>query len=348
MAVDNQRAAFRSWGITARHYPAPQGSQARGPARGRMLAWSVTVTSFIVVPHRRACHSGPTDSVAVLKSARGRRSSSKPRAPWSPRKEEAGPRVRRAHRRMCYWYEHGDDEEDKVPTSPEDRQARPASSPLSTAQLQHPGTSDCRPASPLSLEDGKPQQAARVVEECRAVAWCARRWRPSASRRGDFARRQRFCCALADMPDEERAAGTHLFPARRDLAVISRSGLRRAAPLKRVVVAHPALVLDRGNDAYGALRAPRDVASRGRRTPFGSTGKTISATCCCAMGATGDTQSVEVPSCSPNRSSRAPGFAGLPFRARHARWTIPAKRSPTTGASTRPTRGRYAPPMLRR
>jgi hypothetical protein len=110
---------------------------------------------------------------------------------------------------MCYWYERGDDEEDKAPDEPPRiRQARARLlAALDRAAATIPGDEwIVGQRVRYLLEDGQPLLAARVVEECRAAAWwCEALGGLVHHVGGDFAAADSvFAVALADMPDDER------------------------------------------------------------------------------------------------------------------------------------------------
>jgi hypothetical protein len=151
------------------------------------------------------------DSVAVLKSAKRaqeefettRRHSLPERAGgWSG---VCGERIGR----VCYWYEGGDDDEDKAPEEPSRiRQARTRLlAALDGAAVTIPGDEwIVGQRVRYLLEDRQPLLAARVVEQCRAVAWwCEALGGLVRHVSGDFTGADSvFGAALADMPDDER------------------------------------------------------------------------------------------------------------------------------------------------
>jgi hypothetical protein len=150
------------------------------------------------------------DSVTVLKSARRaqeefeytRRHNLPERAGgWSG---VCGERIGR----VCYWYEGGDDE-DQAPEEPARiRQARARLlDALDRAAAGIPGDEwIVGQRVRYRLEDGQPLLAARVVAQCRAVAWwCEALGGLVRHVSGDFVGADSvFAAALADMPDDAR------------------------------------------------------------------------------------------------------------------------------------------------
>lgn len=228
-----------------------------------------------------ACHSGPTDSVAVLKSARRAQEQFEAARRRSLPEQEGGWTgvCGEPIGRMCYWYEHGDDEEDKVPDEPPRiRQARARLlAALDGAATTIPGDEwIVGQRVRYLLEDGNPQRAARVVEECRAVAWwCEALGGLVHHVDGDFvAADSVFAVALADMPDDERCRWNDisslldgdLAGRYRDLDCAGRAALEArwwwlTQPLYSIG----------GNDRRTEHFARRVMVriQEGRRTPFG-------------------------------------------------------------------------------
>lgn len=157
--------------------------------------------------------AGPTgapDSVTVLRSARRaqeefeytRRHNLPERARgWSG---VCGERIGR----VCYWYEGGDDA-DQAPEEPARiRQARTRLlDVLDRAAAAIPGDEwIVGQRVRYRLDGGQPLLAARVVAQCRAVAWwCGSLGGLVRHVSGDFGGADSvFAAALADMPDDER------------------------------------------------------------------------------------------------------------------------------------------------
>lgn len=159
------------------------------------------------------------DSVAVLKSAKRaqaefettRRYSLPERAGgWSG---VCGERIGR----VCYWYEGGDDDADKAPEEPSRiRHARSSLlAALDGAAATIPGDEwIVGQRVRYLLEDRQPLLAARVVEQCRAVAWwCEALGGLVRHLSGDFVGADSvFAAALADMPDDERCQWSDISP----------------------------------------------------------------------------------------------------------------------------------------
>jgi len=157
------------------------------------------------------------DSGAVLKSARraqaafeSTRRLSLPERPggWSG---ICGQRIGR----ICYWYE-GDDNDSAPPEPTRIREARArllAALEESAAAL--PGDEwIAGQRVRYLLEDSEPGRAARVAEQCRAVAWwCEALTGLVRHVTGDFAAADStFADALADMPADERRRWSDLSP----------------------------------------------------------------------------------------------------------------------------------------
>jgi hypothetical protein len=154
------------------------------------------------------CQSGPTDSLAVLKSARrareafeATRRASLPERPggWSG---VCGQRIGR----MCYWYEGGEDSAPEEPPRIREARARLLAA-LDGAAAALPGDEwIAGQRVRYLLEDGQPRAAAQVVAQCRAVVWwCEALGGLVRHVERDFAGADSlFAAALADMPDDER------------------------------------------------------------------------------------------------------------------------------------------------
>jgi len=151
------------------------------------------------------------DSVAVLKSAKRAQAEyettrrySLPERPggWSG---VCGERIGR----VCYWYDGGDDDEAKAPEEPSRiREARTRLlAALDDAAATLPGDEwIVGQRVRYLLEDRQPPVAARVAEQCRAVAWwCEALGGLVRHVSGDFVGADRvFAAALAAMPEDER------------------------------------------------------------------------------------------------------------------------------------------------
>src|SRR5947209_15579910 len=122
-----------------------------------------------------AWQSGATDSLGVLKSARraqatfeATRRASLPESPggWS---DICGQRIGR----ICYWYEDGGDNDSAPPEPKRIREARARLlAALEDAGAALPGDEwILGQRVRYLLEDSEPGRAARVAEQCRAVAW---------------------------------------------------------------------------------------------------------------------------------------------------------------------------------
>ena len=157
------------------------------------------------------------DSGAVLKSARraqaafeSTRRLSLPERPggWSG---ICGQRIGR----ICYWYE-GDDNDSAPPEPTRIREARSRLlAALEEAGAALPGDEwIAGQRVRYLLEDSEPGRAARVAEQCRAVAWwCEALTGLVRHVTGDFAAADStFAGALADMPAEERCRWSDLSP----------------------------------------------------------------------------------------------------------------------------------------
>jgi len=224
------------------------------------------------------CQTGPTDSLAVLKSARrareafeATRRASLPERPggWSG---VCGARIGR----MCYWYEGGVDS-----APPEPQRIRRARAQL-LAALDEAGAA--LPGDEwiagqrvrYLLEDGQPRLAAEVAEQCRAVAWwCEALGGLVRHVEHDFAGADSlFAAALADMPEDERCRWSdisslidgELADRYRDLDCAGRA----AVEARWWWLAQPLYSLT-GNDRRTEHFARRVMIrmEEGRRTPFG-------------------------------------------------------------------------------
>jgi len=219
------------------------------------------------------------DSVAVLKAARGAQAAfestrrlSLPERPggWSG---ICGQRIGR----ICYWYE-GDDNDSAPPEPARIREARARLlATLEEAGAALPGDEwIAGQRVRYLLEDSQPGPAARVAEQCRAVAWwCEALAGLVRHVTGDFAAADStFAVALADMPADERCRWSDLSPLLegelaeryRRLDCDGRSGFEA----RWWWLAQPLYSLT-GNDRRTEHFA-RVVMARiheGRRTPFG-------------------------------------------------------------------------------
>ena len=154
------------------------------------------------------CQTGPTDSLAVLKSARrareafeATRRASLPERPggWSG---VCGARIGR----MCYWYDGGVDSAPEEPPRIRKARARLLAA-LDGAAAALPGDEwIAGQRVRYLLEDGQPRLAAQVAEQCRAVAWwCEALGGLVRHVERDFVGADSlFAAALADMPEDER------------------------------------------------------------------------------------------------------------------------------------------------
>jgi hypothetical protein len=221
------------------------------------------------------------DSVAVLKSARRaqeafettrRRNLPEREGGWSG---VCGERIGR----MCYWYEGGEEDEDRAPEEPPRiRQARARLlAALDGAAATIPGDEwIVGQRVRYLLEDGQPLLAERVVAECRAVAWwCEALGGLVRHARGDFVGADSaFAAALANMPDDERCRWS-------DISALLEGELadryhrldcagRAALEARWWWLAQPLYSLA-GNDRRTEHFARRVMVriQQGRRTPFG-------------------------------------------------------------------------------
>ena len=224
------------------------------------------------------CQTGPTDSLAVLKSVRrareafeATRRASLPERPggWSG---VCGQRIGR----MCYWYDGGVDTAPAEP--PRIRQARARLlAALDEAGATLPGD-DWIAGQRVRylLEDGQPRLAAQVAEQCRAVAWwCEALGGLVRHVERDFVGADSlFAAALADMPEDERCRWNNissllegeLVGRYRDLDCAGRAALEA----RWWWLAQPLYSLT-GNDRRTEHFARRAMIriEQGRRTPFG-------------------------------------------------------------------------------
>jgi len=221
------------------------------------------------------------DSAAVLKAARRaqeafeytRRHNLPERAGgWSG---VCGERIGR----VCYWYEGGDDEEDKAPEEPARiRQARTRLlDALDGAAATIPGDEWIVGQRVRYLLEGRqPLLAARVVEQCRAVTWwCEALGGLVRHVGGDFVGADSvFAAALADMPDDERCEWSDISSLLEgDLAARYRRldcASRAAFEARWWWLAQPLYSLG-GNDRRTEHFARRVMVriEQGRRTPLG-------------------------------------------------------------------------------
>jgi hypothetical protein len=154
------------------------------------------------------CQTGPTDSLAVLKSARRAREAFEATRRASLPERPGGWSGVCGHRigRMCYWYDGG---VDSAPTEPPRiRQARARLlAALDGAGAALPGDEwIAGQRVRYLLEDSQPRLAAQVADQCRAVAW----WCEALDglvrhvERDFVGADSLFAAALADMPEDER------------------------------------------------------------------------------------------------------------------------------------------------
>lgn len=227
--------------------------------------------------------AGPTgapDSVTVLRSARRaqeefeytRRHNLPERARgWSG---VCGERIGR----VCYWYEGGDDA-DQAPEEPARiRQARTRLlDVLDRAAAAIPGDEwIVGQRVRYRLDGGQPLLAARVVAQCRAVAWwCGSLGGLVRHVSGDFVGADSvFAAALADMPDDERCQWSDISSLLEgDLAARYRRldcASRAAFEARWWWLAQPLYSLG-GNDRRTEHFARRVMVriEEGRRTPLG-------------------------------------------------------------------------------
>ena len=118
--------------------------------------------------------------------------------------------------RICYWYEPGEDTDPAPPEPARIRAARAGLlSALESAAATIPGDEwIVGQRVRYLLEDSQPGAAARVAEQCRAVAWwCEALAGLVRHVTGDFAAADStFTAALADMPADERCRWVDLAP----------------------------------------------------------------------------------------------------------------------------------------
>jgi hypothetical protein len=224
--------------------------------------------------------TGAPDSVTVLKDARRaqeafeytRRHNLPERAGgWSG---VCGERIGR----VCYWYEGGDDEEQAPEEPARIRQARARLlDALDRAAAVIPGDEwIAGQRVRYRLEDGEPLLAARVVAQCRAVAWwCEALGGLVRHVTGDFVGADSvFAAALADMPDDERCQWSDISSLLDDdLAARYRRldcASRAAFEARWWWLAQPLYSLG-GNDRRTEHFARRVMVriEQGRRTPLG-------------------------------------------------------------------------------
>jgi hypothetical protein len=224
------------------------------------------------------CQTSPSDSLAVLKSARrardafeATRRASLPERPGGG-SETCGERIGR----MCYWYDGGVDSAPEEP--PRIRQARARLlATLDNAGTALPGD-DWIAGQRVRylLEDGQPRLAAHVAAHCRAVAWwCEALDGLVRHVERDFTGADSlFAAALADMPEDERCRWNdissllegELAGRYRDLDCVGRAALEA----RWWWLAQPLYSLT-GNDRRTEHFARRTMIriEQGRRTPFG-------------------------------------------------------------------------------
>jgi hypothetical protein len=220
------------------------------------------------------------DSVAALKSARraqaafeATRRLSLPERPggWSG---ICGQRIGR----ICYWYEAGEDNDSAPPEPARIREARARLlTALESAAGAIPGDEwILGQRVRYLLEDSQPGPAARLAEQCRAVAW----WCEAVAGlvrhvTGDFAGADStFAAALADMPVDERCRWSDLSPLLEG-ELADRYGRldcdhRAAFETRWWWLAQPLYSLagnDRRTEHFARVVMAR--IQEGRRTPFG-------------------------------------------------------------------------------
>lgn len=224
------------------------------------------------------CQTGPTDSLAVLKSARrareafeATRRSSLPERPggWSG---VCGARIGR----MCYWYEGGVDSAPPEPQRIRRARARLLAA-LDEAGAALPGDEwIAGQRVRYLLEDGQPRLAAEVAEQCRAVAWWCEALGGLVRHVGrDFRGADSlFTVTLADMPEDERCRWSDISSLLEgELAARYRNldcAGRAALEARWWWLAQPLYSLT-GNDRRTEHFARRVMIriEEGRRTPFG-------------------------------------------------------------------------------
>jgi hypothetical protein len=224
------------------------------------------------------CQTGPTDSLAVLKSARrareafeATRRASLPERPggWSG---VCGARIGR----MCYWYEGGVDSAPPEPQRIRRARARLLAA-LDEAGAALPGDEwIAGQRVRYLLEDSQPRLAAEVAEQCRAVAWWCEALGGLVRHVGrDFVGADSlFAAALSDMPEDERCRWSNissllegeLADRYRNLDCAGRAALEA----RWWWLAQPLYSLT-GNDRRTEHFARRVMIriEEGRRTPFG-------------------------------------------------------------------------------